>query len=58
MVDQKKIMLDLSKKWVALPLGIFITLFAGSALNLIDRFGVLSNLAEPWVQQLVIVSIV
>jgi len=50
-------MMKLAKKWLSIPMGIFIVSMSGSALNLSMRFGVVSNLAEDWVQQLMLVSV-
>lgn len=57
MVDKKKIMMDLGFKWLCIPLGIFIISLSGSALNLNLRFGVVSNLADDWVQQVMLLSV-
>lgn len=53
MFDKKKAGKDIGLKWLTVPMGIFLTLFAGSALNLTDRIGVLSQLAGPLIQYLV-----
>ena len=53
MFDKKKAAKDIGLKWLTVPMGIFLVLFAGSALNLTDRIGVMSQLAGPVIQYMV-----
>jgi hypothetical protein len=48
--NMKEIVIKLCLKWLTVPMGILLISLSGSALNLSVRFGVVSNLAEPWVQ--------
>lgn len=55
MFDQE--LQKLTKKWASLPLGILIISMAGSTLNLTEHFGVVSNLADDWVQQFMLTCV-
>lgn len=51
------LLLKLAHKWVSIPVGILITSLAGTALNLTIRFGPVSNTAEPWVQNAMLLAV-
>lgn len=51
--DKKEIFTKLGLKWLTIPMGIFITSLAGSALNLPVRIWDFIIQTDPWMADLV-----
>ena len=56
-LSDSELLLKLAHKWVSVPVGILITSLAGTALNLTIRFGPLSNEADAWVQNAMLLAV-